>query len=219
MRQMLTQAGVNDATTQTAVLDYIEADMEARRPLREQGNKIFRALRDGAVTNDQLDALVTDYRSAQQAETARREKAQTDLDTKINYSKNPRLEAVLLLSGLVGDGPMMFQGGGRGGPGEGGGRGGQPGAKGQGQEEKRYDSRRTPAETLERFDTNKDGKLDDTEKAAMQAEIQRRREQRPNANKPNNAPAPAPAPADAMQEKATLKALHEVCKKNNSRLA
>jgi hypothetical protein len=194
VRRMLAQAGVDDAATQTAVLDYIKTDMEARGPLREQGAKIFRALREGAVTDDQLLALVTDYRAAQQAEKARREQAEANLDAKINYSKNPRLEAMLLLSGLIGDGPMMFQGGGRGGPGERGGRGGRGGQGNAGEKGNAGNREERQKKMLERFDTNKDGKLDDAEKAAMQEFMQKRREQRqngdqPNGDKPNAAPA------------------------------
>lgn len=193
VRQIMTQAGVNDAATQTAILDYIKADMEARAPLREQGKTLYNALQGGAVTDDQLLALVTDYRSAQQAETERRKQSQADLDAKINYTKNPRLEAMLLLTGLIGDGPMMFQGGGRGGgpggPGmRGGGPGGpgQPGAKGGGKGMTREERQQ---KMLERFDTNKDGQLDDAEKAAMQ---EKRREQREKGGaKPKAAPAPA----------------------------
>ena len=101
VRQMLTQAGVNDAATQTAILDYVKADIDARAPLRDQGKKILQALRDGAVTDDQLLALVTDYRAAQQAERTRRTQAEAALDAKINYSKNPRLESVLLNIGAL----------------------------------------------------------------------------------------------------------------------
>jgi hypothetical protein len=193
VRMILAQAGVNDAATQTAVLDYIKADIEARSPLREQGKSLLKALQAGAVTDDQLLALVTDYRAAQQAEKARRERAQADLDAKINYSKNPRLEAILLLTGLIGDGPMMFQGG-RGGPGERGGRGGQPGPRGQENAANREERQKR---MLERFDTNKDGKLDDAERAAMQAEREKRREQRQNGGKPDAAPAAMPDQGDA----------------------
>jgi hypothetical protein len=181
MRKLLTQAGVNDDATQNAIFNYIKDDINARGPLREQGKSLYKALQAGAVTDDQLLALVTDYRAAQQAEKARREHAQADLDAKINYSKNPRLEAILLLAGLIGDGPMMFQGG----------PGGQPGAKGQGKG-KGMTREERQQKMLERFDVNKDGKLDDAEKAAMRVEIQKRRDQREkNGGKPNAAPAAA----------------------------
>ncbi len=194
VRQIMAQAGVNDEATQTAILDYIKADMQARAPLREQGKSLYNAVQAGAVTNDQLLALVTDYRSAQQSETARRKEAQADLDAKINYTKNPRLEAILLLTGLIGDGPMMFQGGGRGGPGgQGGGQGprggreGQPGGKGGGGKGMTREERQQ--KMLERFDTNKDGQLDDAEKAVMQ----KRREQREQREKGGQPNAAAPA--------------------------
>jgi hypothetical protein len=212
MRAMLGQVGVNEKETQDSVLEFIKNDMEARRPLREQGMKLFQALRNGGVNDDQMLALVTDYRAAQEAETARREQAMKDFDAKVHYTKNPRLEAVLLLAGVIGEGgnAMFLQMGGggfgAGGGGRGmGGRGGADGANGgapgagfgggpnaagpnaggnQGDNEARREEMRK--KLLERFDKNGNGQLDEDERAAMQQERERRREQRRG---PNDQPA------------------------------
>lgn len=195
IRRMMQQAGVADETTQNTVLEYMKNDMQARRPLREQGQKVFRALQGGAVTDDQLAALITDYRAAQQAEKTRREQAQAELDAKIQFSKNPRLEAMLLLTGLIGDGGLVVMPngmGGRGGPGEN--RRGQGGGAGGGNAANREERQKR---MLERFDKNKDGKLDAAEEEAMREQARQRREQR--GNRGQNAPA---APANAMPEEA-----------------
>jgi uncharacterized membrane protein YgcG len=195
MREMLVHVGVNEAPTQDAILAFVQTDLEARRPMREQTTKLFRAL-NGGVTDAQLLALVTDYRAAQEAEKARRETALQELDAKIHYTQNPRLEAILLLAGLIGDGQgnMMFMGGGGGGGGGGGrggqGFGGQGGAQGgQGAQGAQGDNaqRREQMQQrlLQRFDKNNDGKLDADEEAAMRQWRQERQQNRNNNGQPN----------------------------------
>ena len=197
MRQMLAHVGVNETTTQDAILAYVQADLEARRPLREQTGKLFQALNNGGVTDDQLLALVTDFRSAQEAEAARREVAQAELDAKIHYKQNPRLEAVLLLAGIVGDaqGGIMLMGG-----------FGQNRFAGQnrmgdadrqdGQNQEMQQRREQMRQRLiQRFDKDGDGKLNDAEEAAVRQWRQERRQNRENrapnreGNNPDNAPA------------------------------
>lgn len=110
IRRMLFQAGVGEPALQDAVLEYVREDLEARKPLREQGARLFRALREGDFSEAQLSVLVSEYRAAQTEEKKRQEHAEKLLDAKIGFSKNPRLEAMLLLSGLIGEnsGPMML---------------------------------------------------------------------------------------------------------------
>lgn len=222
MRNMLTQVGVKETATQDTVLEYIRTDMETRQPLRQQAMKLFQALRNGGVTDDQLLALVTDYRAAQEADKVRREKAQAELDAKVHYSQNPRLEAVLMLAGVVGDGQgMMFMGGGGGGrggqggpggPNGFGGRQGQGGDQAGGQGNLGGDRNMTPEqreerrkEMVKRYDKNANGQLDEDERATMREEMRQRRQQRqqregqqPGAdgnNAPNNGDNPPPPPA------------------------
>lgn len=170
LRRLMTQAGIGEGATQDAILEYVRTDLQARSSLREQGIKLIQALRAGAVTDEQMAALVADYRAAQQAEKSRREQAEAELDAKINYSKNPRLEAMLLLAGVIGEGGGLMM------PPGFGGRGGGPGRRGGGQDD---GQNRTPQERearrqrmLERFDANKDGKLDAQEEAVMREQRQ-----------------------------------------------
>jgi hypothetical protein len=199
MREMLVHVGVNEAATQDAILAYVQTDLEARRPMREQTTKLFKAL-NGGVTDAQLLALVTDYRAAQEAEKARRETALQELDAKIHYTQNPRLEAILLLAGLLGDGQgnmMLMGGGGRGGNGFGG-QGGQ-GMQGNNAQRREQMQQRM----LQRFDKNNDGKLDADEQAAAQQWRQERRQNRNNAQ-PNGNAANDDAPDDAKPEVAEM---------------
>lgn len=211
MRQMLRQAGVDDAPTQDIILDYVRADFEARAQLREQGNKLFQAVRNGGVTDDQLLALITDYRAAQQAERTRREKAETDLDAKVHFSKNPKLEAMLLLGGMIGDGGGLTIYGGGGGGGRGGGgqfgggqgfgqNGGMGGFGGQGGQGGGAGGNNMQQRLLQRFDANKDGKLDADEQAAAQKWRDERRANRNNNN--NQPPAPPAGPPPAVNQPA-----------------
>lgn len=181
LRRLMTQAGIGEGATQDAILEYVRADLQARQPLREQGGKLIQALRAGAVTDEQMAALVADYRAAQQVEKTRREQAEADLDAKINYSKNPRLEAMLLLSGVIGEGGGLMMPRGFGG----GGRGGGPGG-GQFQNPEQREQRRQ--RMLDRFDANKDGKLDEQEEAAMRA--QRQQEGQPGGQPAGQQPTP-----------------------------
>lgn len=181
IRQMLAQSGLEDAVLQDTVLEYVREDLEARKPLREQGAKLLRVLRDGTLTEEQLSALVADYRTAQLEEKVRQENAQKMLDEKINFSKNPRLEAMLLLSGLIGEssGNSMLM---RRGPGAG--RGAGPGAgtgaeRGRMREGENANPEERRQRFLERFDKNKDGKLDEEETAAMRKQLDNQRPNRP----------------------------------------
>ena len=180
LREMMTRNGVTDAATQDSVVAFLSNEMQTRQPLRQMGEKLQRALGDQSVTDDQIKAMIADYQNAQDLEKQNRAKAQSDLDAKIHYSQNPRLQGLLMLMGVLGDGPPLM-GGPRGPnqrddkdrPNPRGDRGGNP------EMQKRM---------MEMFDKNKDGQLDDQEKAAMQAYMQQRR----GGNKAGNQGAPPP---------------------------
>ena len=191
IRKMMTLGGVPDVATQDAVLKFMKEDVEARKPLRALGLKLFEALRAGDVNDDQMLALITDYRAAQDAEGTRREDAQDALDAKVNFTKNPRLEAMLLLAGLIGDGSGLMNAG----PGGYGGRGqyGQPGANMGTNAQKREENRR---KLLDRFDKNANGQIDPDEDIALKEWRLERKEQREQKEMPaNNNPVVAPIPA------------------------
>jgi hypothetical protein len=136
VRRMLTDAGFTQAGLQDAVVNFVQEQDEATRPLQEQARKVNQALRNGGMTEAQLATLLSDFRSDVAQEKARRAKALKELDAEIGYSKQPRLDALLTMNGLIGDEAAFAGGmGGRGGPGGPGGRGGGwggPGGRGGG---------------------------------------------------------------------------------------
>jgi len=177
LRGVMKENGITEEADQNAVLAYLSDELEARKPLRQMGMKLQGALGDTATTDVQIKALVEDYQNAQAVEKQRRLKAQSDLDAKIHYTKNPRMEAFLMLMGVLGDGQPMMQGrrspeGGRNDrPGRGpGGRGGR-GDRG-GRDQGNNGDRR--GQWMQRFDKNGDGTLDDQERAQMEAQRQQR---------------------------------------------
>ncbi len=183
LREMMTNNGVTDTSTQDAVLAYLSNELDARRPLRQMGVKLQRALGDQSITDDQIKAMVADYQNAQDLETQRRSKAQSDLDAKIHYTQNPRLQGLLMLMGVLGDGPPLMEA--PRGPNQRGGdnRPNQDGERGGGNPDMRK-------KMMEMFDKNHDGKLDADERAAMQAYRQE------HGKKQDGDQPPPPPPAD-----------------------
>jgi len=176
LRNVMKENGITEPADQNAVLAYLADELEARRPLRQKGMKLQEALSDSNTTDAQIKALVDDYHNAQKVEEQRRIKAQNDLDAKIHYTKNPRMEGFLMLMGVLGDGQPMMQGrrssqGGRNNrPGRGqGDRGGRPE---RGPNERGNNDRR--GQWMQRFDKNGDGVLDEQERAEMEAQRQQR---------------------------------------------
>ena len=149
LRQMMTQANITDGGTQTFVIDYVDAQTDAEQSLQDKARAVQDALRNPNSTDEQIATALADFRAAVAAEKARREAALKQLDEDVSYSKNPRMDALLTMGGLIGDeasyvggmggrggGPGGFGGmggpGGRGGRGGQGGQGGQRGQRGQG---------------------------------------------------------------------------------------
>ena len=161
MRNMMANNGVTDGNTQDAVLAYLTNELEARRPLRQIGIKLQRALSDENTTDDQIKAIIADYENVQNLENQRRTQAQSDLDKAIQYSQNPRLQGLLMLMGVLGDGPPLMVAP-RNNRREGNNRPNQNKGRGEGNPEMRK-------KIMEQFDKNNDGKLDAEERAAIQA--------------------------------------------------
>lgn len=131
MRRMLTDAGFADAIVQDAIIAFGAAQEKATQSLRQKMRQVTEAARTGAVTDAQMSTLLAEFRADVAAEKTRRAAAQKDLDTKVNFSKQPRLDALLTTMGLIGDEAAVVGGGGPGG-GFGGGRGGGRGRGGGG---------------------------------------------------------------------------------------
>lgn len=106
-RGLMTNTGVTEFEVQNAILVYIQEDAQARLPLKRLGARLLDALRDN-VTDADLATIFDAYRAAVDADKARREAAQAALDAQIGYGVKPRLESMLMLFGIIGDGPALI---------------------------------------------------------------------------------------------------------------
>lgn len=130
-RQQLGAAGFNDKAVQDPIVDFMKAQETARMPLRDKARQLSQGLANNA-TNDEIIIMLRDVRDAVTEEKTRHDAAVKDLDAKVNYTKNPRLEAELTVLGLIGDESSYIGMGGMGGRGGRGGRGGGGGRGGNG---------------------------------------------------------------------------------------
>lgn len=135
-RNSLIEQGFTNKDSQNAILEFVKAQNKARAPIREQAQKLTEVLRDQDVTDPEITIQLADLRAAIKAEKERTEAAEKELDAKIGYTKNARLDALLTTRGILGD-ESFYSGGGGGfggrGGGFGGGRGGRGGGQGGGQ--------------------------------------------------------------------------------------
>ncbi len=140
IRGVMGTAGANNAAQQEAVITFSRAKDAATQSLQEMADKLVTAVSTMGVPDTEVARLLKEFQDAVAAEKERRKAARADLDKKINYSKQPRLEMMLTMLGLVGDdslsmgnmGGRMFGGGGPGGFGGGPGGPGGGAAGGQG---------------------------------------------------------------------------------------
>ncbi|HVF11233.1 MAG TPA: hypothetical protein VNA16_10540, partial [Abditibacteriaceae bacterium] len=194
---------------QDAIIVHIEEEARAQRPLRQQGRKLLSALQartaDGnAVTDEQMRTLLTAFQAALEDDLDRTLAAEAALDEKIGYTRNPRLEAMLILLGLIGNGPPVMA---LGIPGQPNG----PGQYGLGQWEPNNRGGLTPKQRreqrealqreamLKRFDKDGDGLLDAAERAEAEAVV-KTEQNPPDGAVANGAAPPQPAPALAQGE-------------------
>lgn len=133
-RNNLIEQGFTNKDSQNAILEFVKAQTKARAPIREQAQKLTEALRDQDVTDPEITTQLADLRTAIKTEKERTETAEKELDAKIGYTKNARLDALLTTQGILGD-ESFYSGGGGGFGGRGGGQGfgGGQGGRGGGQ--------------------------------------------------------------------------------------
>jgi len=107
VRGVMTQTGFPDAALQDAIIAHMENESRARGPLRQSGEKLFRALQSPLVADEKVSDLLKNFQAALDADDKRRDAAEAALDLKIAYAKNPRLQSMLLLFGIIGDGALF----------------------------------------------------------------------------------------------------------------
>lgn len=107
LRAELQAQGITDDATVKAITEHMERVGKARVAFDEKGEALRANLKPNTVVADaQMNVLINDYQAATEDYKIAREKSVKELDDKIGYSKRPRLYAVLLTMGIVGDGPQ-----------------------------------------------------------------------------------------------------------------
>jgi|GEM_PF-4190606 len=138
IRRQLNDAGYNEKDVQDAIVEFANAQAQDEAASQEKVRALSQAIRNGADAD--IAALLAQLRAEIAAAKTQREAALAKLDEKIGYSRSPRLEAILVVSGLTGEVEGNpggrgggFSQGGQGGGQRGGGRGGRGGGQGGGQ--------------------------------------------------------------------------------------
>ena len=103
LRALMENLGVNGDATQDAIIDYLKQDEIAHASLREAEKRLLAGLRRD-VPPERMRDLLDDYRKAVDSDRDNRAIAQRNLDARIGYSLDLKLEAVLWLMGVLGEG-------------------------------------------------------------------------------------------------------------------
>src|SRR5690606_24812923 len=116
IRRQLNDAGYNEKELQDAIVEFANAQAQNEAASQEKVRALLEGISNGADAD--IAALLAQLRAEIAAAKTQREAALAKLDEKIGYTRSPRLEAILVVTGLTGEveaGP-----GGRGGFGGGG---------------------------------------------------------------------------------------------------
>ena len=107
LRAQLERVNVRDAPSQEALLLFVENEVNARDDLMEKARELQRALRGDTLTETQFAGQFNLYQVALEDDRERRDVALATLKKTVDVSRNPRLEAMLTLMGVYGNGPSM----------------------------------------------------------------------------------------------------------------
>jgi hypothetical protein len=102
-RALLNSGGITDKEVQDAIIAFVNEQNKAREPLSKQARQLSSALADPATTGDQASALLQSFRDASTQHKENYKNALAQLDAKISYTTDPRLESMLTLIGILGD--------------------------------------------------------------------------------------------------------------------
>jgi hypothetical protein len=105
LRGTLNRAGFKDTKLQDDILEFVDEQETSRAAVRKAAAKVYLAIEPQGVPTDAagLEALLNDYLITVEDAKAQRDVATKALETKLGLETNPRLRAVLLLHGIIGD--------------------------------------------------------------------------------------------------------------------
>jgi hypothetical protein len=102
-RFLMNSAGVEDAAVQDAVFAFLVEQAQKRVPVTEAATQLSALLADKSSASDALSTQLQKLQAASKEFRAWREGALAALDTKIGYSKDSRLQSLLVLVGILGN--------------------------------------------------------------------------------------------------------------------
>lgn len=103
LRAMMSDFGIDEAVKQDAVIAYLAEDEIGRNGVRDAARRLMMAVKSDA-TPARIRDLIAVYKASLDADKERRRAAQSALDARIGFSLSPRLEAILWLFGVLGEG-------------------------------------------------------------------------------------------------------------------
>ena len=108
LRRLMVTFGVDEHEAQDEVMDFIARETRARAQVKRQSTRLYALVSTPNAGNDEIADALSDYRTALANERERRAQSEDALNARIGFRNQPRLEAFLALSGLIGDGPLAL---------------------------------------------------------------------------------------------------------------
>jgi hypothetical protein len=108
LRTIMTNMGLQETATQDALIGYLADDEKGKNDIRDAARRLMVGLKR-ELPPDRMKDLISAYKNSLENDKIRRRAAQASLDAKIGYSTNPRLEAILWVVGVLGDGYVPLQ--------------------------------------------------------------------------------------------------------------
>ena len=99
--RVLINLGITDAKIQQTIVDHCRTAIAGREAIAEAQQNLRRSLSDKTVPDAQVKAAVNALQSTRKEYEAAFAKSLDELDKKISYRKNMRLESVLLSIGAL----------------------------------------------------------------------------------------------------------------------
>ena len=106
LRRTMASLGFTDRALQDEVLRAIADETKERDGVRRKANELLRGLRDKNKTDEEVRILLERYQNALAADRTRRKISEDNLNARVGWRDKPRLEAMLVLFGVVGDSPV-----------------------------------------------------------------------------------------------------------------
>jgi hypothetical protein len=101
-RFLMQSAGVADATVQDPIIAFVNEQAQKRQTVTEAARKLSDLMADANATPEAIGAQLEVLRTASKEFGAWKEDALKEFDAKIGYSKDSRLQSLLVLVGILG---------------------------------------------------------------------------------------------------------------------